>query len=290
MVKETVFFNSVGLTSTSANNVANLAKEMYKSIESNLNNIRFINTDIQIIGSEPVRQSNGITSDDLSKIKDNIATIAKYKSLITWLREAIKAKENRVQLAKLYRLEDYLKENNLEIPQSRSFEKILSEEEYFSEMPLAKRNKYFELETKVTNLGKLIHETGVISKARVSMYDTINNPIKVEENGRDTIIYTRSSSVPSEQVDKLFMELQDIHRNYQKELNSMRFEYEDYVTNKEKSIAEENIRLNAEYTKFMDTHRANYMKVYREQLEEAQNLKIIIPESLQEVYNNIKDL
>lgn len=157
-------------------------------------------------------------------------------------------------------------------------------------MPLNLRNRYFELETKVTNLGKLIHEGGAIANARNAMHDNLANRILVVENGRDTIMYTRSSSVPVEQVDSLYMELQDIHRNYQKELNSMKYQYEEYSTETEKEIAEENIKLVQEWTEFMDSHRADYQKAYTEQLEEAQNLKIIIPDSLQDVYNSIKDL
>lgn len=290
MIKETIFFGEKGLTSTSANNVANLAKEMYRKIEFQLNNIRFINTDIQVLGSEPARFSDGISSYDLGKIKDNIATVAKFKSLIAWLREGIKAKEDRVSLAKTYTLEDYLEEKGLEIPRKYSSKRKLSEQEYFAQMPLALRNRYFELETKVTNLGKLIHEGGAIANARNAMHDNLANRILVVENGRDTIMYTRSSSVPVEQVDSLYMELQDIHRNYQKELNSMKYQYEEYSTETEKEIAEENIKLVQEWTEFMDSHRADYQKAYTEQLEEAQNLKIIIPDSLQDVYNSIKDL
>lgn len=290
MIKEIIFFGEKGLTSTSANNVANLAKEMYRRIEFQLHNIRFINTDIQVIGSEPARFSDGISSYDLGKIKDNIATVAKFKSLIAWLREGIKAKEDRVSLAKTYTLEDYLEEKRLEIPRKYSSKRKLSEQEYFAQMPLNLRNRYFELETKVTNLGKLIHEGGTIANARNAMHDNLANRILVVENGRDTIMYTRSSSVPVEQVDSLYMELQDIHRNYQKELNSMKYQYEEYSTETEKEIAEENIKLVQEWTEFMDSHRADYQKAYTEQLEEAQNLKIIIPDSLQDVYNSIKDL
>lgn len=290
MVKETIFFGEKGLTSTSANNIANLAKEMYRKIEFQLHNIRFIDTDIQVIGSEPTSYSSGISSYDLTKIKDNIATVAKFKSLIAWLREGIKAKENRISLAKTYTLENYLKEKELEIPQKYSNKKILNEGEYFAQMPLNLRNRYFELETKVTNLGRLIHKNGAIADARNTMHDNLANKILVIENGRDTIIYTKTPSVSPEEVDKLYMELQDIHRTYQKELNSMKYQYEEYYKEMEKEIAEENIKLLQEWTDFMDKHKVDYQKVYTEQLQEAQNLKIIIPESLQDVYNNIKDI
>lgn len=46
-----VFFGESGLTSTSANHVANLAKEFISSNENYLNNISFINCKIGIIVS-----------------------------------------------------------------------------------------------------------------------------------------------------------------------------------------------------------------------------------------------
>ena len=47
-----VFFGESGLTSTSANHVANLAKEFISTNENYLNNISFVNCEIGLIGTD----------------------------------------------------------------------------------------------------------------------------------------------------------------------------------------------------------------------------------------------
>ena len=56
MQKDLVFFKKEGeegvaLTSTSANHIANLAKEYIQSVETQLNNICFFNAEVALVGS-----------------------------------------------------------------------------------------------------------------------------------------------------------------------------------------------------------------------------------------------
>ena len=86
-----VFFGENGLTSTSANHVANLAKEFISTNENYLNSISFINCKLGLIGSDKDQTySLGVKNLDDNDI--TLVNIAKCKSLIAWLREAIKAK------------------------------------------------------------------------------------------------------------------------------------------------------------------------------------------------------
>ena len=48
-----VFFGNHGLTSTSANHLANIAKEKIVSNEAKLKNLNFVTTTVDIVGSEP---------------------------------------------------------------------------------------------------------------------------------------------------------------------------------------------------------------------------------------------
>lgn len=86
-----VFFGERGLTSTSANHVANLAKEFISSNENYLNSISFINCKVGLIGSDK-DQTYSLGVQNLNDIEVILADIAKCKALIAWLREAIKAK------------------------------------------------------------------------------------------------------------------------------------------------------------------------------------------------------
>ena len=106
MEKDKVFFAESGLTSTAANFIANLAKESYKALEQKLASVVFYTTEISLLGSSDkslIRQGNSTVSD----IEDNLKTVAQLKSLIAWLREALKAKERMVKEAQALSYEDF---------------------------------------------------------------------------------------------------------------------------------------------------------------------------------------
>ena len=91
-----IFFSAdgQGLTSTSANHVANLAKEMVRVLETTLASMVLYSASVALIGSDTENKLNmGAAADDLTDMPRKLRTIAKAKSLIAWLREAIKAKE-----------------------------------------------------------------------------------------------------------------------------------------------------------------------------------------------------
>ena len=88
MLKDKIFFGESGLTTTSANHIANIAKEKYQLLLKQLETITLYNTNIGLIGSEKQPLSYGM--ETLSNVKPSLETIAQLKSLIAWLREAIK--------------------------------------------------------------------------------------------------------------------------------------------------------------------------------------------------------
>ena len=96
MEKNKVYFGEQGITSTSANNYANKAKEYVKKLTKELENIEFYSTFVNVIGnnasnSECLRV--GQHKEYLDSLEDKIKDIAEANSLIARLREAIKAKE-----------------------------------------------------------------------------------------------------------------------------------------------------------------------------------------------------
>ena len=80
------------LTRTSANHLANMAKEAYQQEETTLTNISFVSTSIELLDSTCVKViKKGKTLGDLLKFKDSLTKISKYKYLIAYLRESIKS-------------------------------------------------------------------------------------------------------------------------------------------------------------------------------------------------------
>lgn len=185
MQKDLVFFKKEGeegvaLTSTSANHVANLAKEYIQGV----------------------------------------------KSLIAWLREGIKAKENLM--------------NGMVKPETPNYGHVLTEVEYYASLPIKKRNRYYQLETEAAVLGKYIHPDGHLSDARKELKDKLQHPHKVDGRGRDALIYTYTPTVDVAEVDNVFFELQKKHREIQAQLNAMKHSCEQ-------AINESTNKVNTEY-------------------------------------------
>lgn len=105
MKKDMIYFSENGLTSTSANHIANLAKEYYQTLETKLDNIKFYDEKISLISSSDYKLlRGGITASTLEETTSDLYKIADAKSLIAWLREAIKAKDNLLREIKRYRI------------------------------------------------------------------------------------------------------------------------------------------------------------------------------------------
>lgn len=288
-MKEQVFFGEKGLTSTSANHLANMAKEFVKREEIELSNMSFIDETVQIIGSNATHQLKmGITS--LECIPAKLDKIAKATSLIAWLREAIKAKTQLQKTLSNLSIADFCAIQEIELPVAPKEDHILTETEYYNNLPINTRNRYFQLETICATIGKYIHPDGAFASQRDNLMRVIMNPTKVSGNGKDTLIYMYSPSVTTEEVNRVFYDLQDSHREAQKALNAIKFECEKAIM---ESQAEVNAKYRAElevYEEAMTSIRAQFRKYITEQNKVISNLKIVIPDSLSDIYETINNL
>ena len=91
MEQDLTFFDTNGLTSTSANHIANLAKEYVQAQTQELENVEFFNSYLTIIGSDKEqRVQHGWDKEQMQGIADRLRSISLANSLIAWLREAIR--------------------------------------------------------------------------------------------------------------------------------------------------------------------------------------------------------
>jgi hypothetical protein len=293
-MNKSVFFKSeedtgIGLTSTSANTIANMAKEYIQSCEVILDNFCFYNTTVGLISSSENKIIQKGTSI-IGNIPALLSTVSKAKSLIAWLREAIKAKEEMHKYLLMMSLTDYCNILNIQIPSKPIKAYVLTEEEYYNSLDIKERNRYYQLETEAAVLGKYIHPNGAYSEARKDLKDKVINPYKVIGQGRDALIYSYTPTIEVEAIDEQFYELQKEHREIQKQLNSMKFECE-------KAINESQIKADSEYSaayseyaeklKVLEAQRVAYIK---EQEVEIGKLRIRIPDSLIGIYQTISNL
>lgn len=111
MKADYIYFGSAGLTSASANHVANMAKESIMEISRRLEAIGFYDATVCLLsGGTPQQCVVGSKRDDLDEIMPSLERIGEANALIAWLREAIKARERLLQEVKDMSLECYCKE------------------------------------------------------------------------------------------------------------------------------------------------------------------------------------
>ena len=134
MKADYIYFADAGMTSTSANHVANMAKESVKNLADELSGVSFYGTKISLLSGGEAKQSKvGNTAEQLDKTYDSLAYIGEAHALIAWLREAIKARERLLAEVKAMTLADHCKDvlGGVDVPQTdTNFEAWLKERGY----------------------------------------------------------------------------------------------------------------------------------------------------------------
>lgn len=275
------FFGTEGLTSTSANHIADVAKEHYESLEEELAAINFVEEAISVVGSVDKTVSVLGTPDVLDKINAYLAEIAELKALIAWVREAIKQKEDFGKTLGHYMSDEYMNLEQPERPRTRTQEEILAG------WDVKDRERYLTLEAECAVIGKFIHPKGAYAKARERLFKKMVTPIQTNENGRDTIITYYTPVVTKESVENKFFELQKKHRAAQAELNGLKARLK-------KEETEEKDKLSREYMAALEVYKtekerlAETDKLYvEEERKKIESLKIVIPAHHRALYEKL---
>lgn len=287
---ENVFFGENGLTSTSANFIANQAKEYVESLKEYLDTTSFVDSTIELIGSnEETISHKGFSDKEVNNISETLDAIVKAYSLIAWLREALKAKSKLETECNKYTMVQWAKDNGIEIPESVNPIYELTEEDVISQWSVKDRNKYLTAQTFCSVYGKYIHPDGVFNKSRKELYKKRFDSIEYTECGSNTIIHRYIPSATQQIVDDTFKALQRKWRDNQAIVNSYKHKVdltieEDYLAKSDEYKAEVE-KYKTEYNKVINEYNA-YMKKRR-----AKNaaLKIIIPNDLKDIYDIIKN-
>lgn len=297
MQKDLVFFKKEGeegvaLTSTSANHIANLAKEYIQGVETQLNNVCFFNVEVALVGSTSKNIiQTGRTSEVLAKLQSMLEGVAQAKSLIAWLREGIKAKENLLMKGLLnISFEDWCEEYEVVKPVAPNRGHVLTEAEYYASLPIKERNRYYQLETEAAVLGKYIHPDGHLSNARKELKDKLQHPHEVDGKGRDALIYTYTPTVFIVEVDNVFFELQKKHREIQAQLNAMKYSCEQAINESINKVNTEYMAASQKYQAELEGVLGAFKTWKDEKSQEYSKLKIVIPNSLLGIYNTINSL
>ena len=293
-----VFFENGFMTSTEAQNICNIAKEAVTNEHERLSAVSFYDTEIASIISPEAFIKTKISPNDISWISESLDKIGRYNALNAWLKEAIKAKEeamdevDTMDVTTLDFYEDYIKPVEPTIGYN-SFD----EEQVMSEWSADKLNRYYTLNSEAAVIGKYIHDSGAIAKARKDLVNKMANPSTVSGQGRETIVFKYIPSVDTEVVEGIYMSLLAKHRKLNAELNSLKAEIKETINKKniEASIAFRDKHTEWEYkiSEYYSLVKQRDAKINEYKISEKERiskLKINVPSSLMDTYKEIKAL
>lgn len=292
MKKDLIFFSTEGgLTSTSANHIANLAKEHIQSIDRQLSNITLYSTSIGLIDSNDFKIiENGWDEGLLNTIPNLLQQKAEASSLIAWLREAIKAKDRLKSEIDRLSVEQFGELEGITIPLAPVRKASLTADEYYAGLSVKERNRYYELETEASVIGKVIHNNGEFAAARDRLKIVIVKPTSVTGSGRDSLITSYTPTVNVEKVEDVFFKLQARHREVQAQLNSIKFECDKATSLSDSEVQAEYIKDYSDYRNVITTINNNFVKYKQDTIAKILELKIIIPDSLKTIYDSVRSL
>lgn len=286
--KYKVFFAEKGITSTSANHVSNKGKELLKSEQSILDNINFVNTTASLLsGGESRTITKGMSADSFESMHKTIAKIANLNAMSAWIHEAIKAKTEILEYVQSLSIDNWAKEQNIELPNAACKEFPITESDVIGTWDVSKRNKYYVYESYCSLVGKFIHPKGAFYEAKAQMNNAVQNPNKVEGSGRDAIIYSYEPSIPISDVNVEYNWLSTELRHKEAEFNKMKQEIVDAITEDKLAKAQ---KFNDAYAKYIDTMESirNKFDMWKTKaVKEVSALKIYLPQGPKQTYDEI---
>lgn len=294
---ESVFFakeGEKGLNETSAAHICALAAQTKTEAESRLSNLSFLDTTVNIIGSNarelPV--SLGLRDQDLDEIKGSIMLCADMNAVISWFSEARKYLEAEKSSVRASSLSDYLKEIGEEKPtapinEANKFEDYTLDDA-ISELSIKDRQQYLYLEAKASTLGQLLHPHGDLKEAMKEYYTKLYKPYTVEGDGRDIVAYKNTPTVSKETLKEFHDKLQVEYRKNEQSLNHMKADLRKKVELKNKEIFDKKYLASLAYDGELKLYNnavtemnTKYRQWQREKLAELSKVKFAIPIALE---------
>lgn len=304
MEYNSVFFakeGEKGLNETSASHLCALASQIKAHYESVLKNVSFVDSFIDVVGSDanPKQTNTGMKSID--EIDKAIKEIGRMNAFISWFAEARELLEKIRRIVNGTTIQTWMKVQEIENPE----EPLLKSNEVRSstlndiidELSVKDRQMYLALEAKASVYGKFIHPDQPMDKARNRMHEIVSKPYVSDGRGRDTIIYHHVPSIDTELVDAEFNKLQAEYRKIEQQLNHMKSDLRKKLDIRN---TEENNERNIRIQKYKEEHAAYDNKMRELTLQYNQwmldenarisKIKFVIPDNLKETYTYLESL
>ena len=282
-----VFFGEKGITSTSANHLANLAKECMESNRRALEGVGFITSTVRLLnGGEAAILTEGRNEQYLSSVPELLKEIAEMNTFCAWMHEAIKAKDEELSLIDNANLCDYFED----LPETPERGIMWNEKDAIATFSIAERMEYYSLEVEAATLGKFIHSDKPFSVARTDMMKRMVQPNKLVGEGVNAMMYHFVPSISSDLVEDYYMQLQQKHRNVEGALNKYKYRIKKLVEEHNLELERKYRDAREVYNMTMQTKGTEFRAWQIEERSKIAALKIVIPEALTKTYEKLKAL
>lgn len=289
-----------GITETSAANLCAIASQQKAEAEAVLNNVSFVNTDINIIGAgndKFMRTGAGYT--DVDGINKAVDIIQKMNAFIAWFAEGRKQLEKYREEFTRVSFREWCKDNNITIPEEPADPSLteVTEQDILNNMSIGERLDYLKTEAECAVLGKAIHKDGSLQRARALMHKSSKAPYSTSGEGKDLIISKNELSINPEAVDALYNNLQAQYRSKERKLNAFKSTIKTKLTQAKQDA--DSIRESAQeewqtaYKKYdveMTNLRGKFTTFKDSLSQKAAKFKIAIPNELKKTMDELNSL
>ena len=304
MEYKSVFFakeGEKGLNETSASHLCALASQIKAHHESILKNVSFVDSFIDVVGSDANPKQTNIGMKSIEEIDEAIKEIGRMNAFISWFAEAREVLENIRKTVNAVNIDAWMRTSGIENPEkpelTSSEVKSSTLDDMIAELSVKDRQMYLALEAKASVYGKFIHPDQPMDKARNRMHEIVSKPYVSEGRGRDTIIHHHVPSIDTNIVDEEFNKLQAEYRKIEQQLNHMKSDLRKKLRIRN---TEENNERNLRLQKYKE-ERAAYDNKMREltlqfnqwildENAKISKIKFIVPDNLKEAYTYLENL
>ena len=300
-----------GLTATSASFLAGLASQEVNRLEKLIQSATYYDAYFEPLAGDtgPKLVKKGKDDAFLEKLLPTAKEIGELRGFIAYVHEAVREKERQTQ-----HLDDMTFERWLKLPEQKKAKEELEAGAKLEEPKAPKEADanwakqqlsvkelahYLLLEAHASTLGVYIHPNGVLAKAKDDLSDKTVRPIEPSAgwDATDAVIRHFKPSATPDAVYANYNSLQAAHRRWEAELNGLKSKVDILAKN-------ENLRRNREYREKLSEHRmkTQELEMRRKTLETeyadwriveheaVRNLKIIVPNEFQPVYDRLAAL
>ena len=304
MEYNSVFFakeGEKGLNETSASHLCALASQVKAHHESVLKNVSFVDSFIDVVGSDASPKQTNTGMKSIEEIDTAINMISKMNAFISWFAEARELLEKIRKKVDGTTIYSWMEASGIEKPEKPE---LTSDEvesstlnDIINELSIKDRQMYLALEAKASVYGKFIHPDQPMDKARNRMHEIVSKPYVSDGRGRDTIIYHHVPSIDTNLVDAEFNKLQAEYRKIEQQLNHMKYDLRKKLSIRN---TEENNERNLRLQKYREELAAYNNRMHELTLQHNQwmldentkisKIKFVIPDNLKETYTYLENL